>query len=94
MRATSVAQSARKKVEKATKEALEVARRELVCKGKHIKMKKAKVRKRMMKSYFQSTWGASSGQPLSLGLDGRMLDVPGVKSNSEPEYPNDGDLIH
>jgi len=91
VRAASIAQSTRKKAEKAAKEALEVARREMKRKGKEIETRKIEVRKRTMRSYFLLTRGAGGGQPLAMALNGSMPDVLGVESNFEPEYPSDGD---
>lgn len=70
-----------KKAKKAAKEALDVARKKLKHKGKVMKERKAKVKKKAMRLYFQSSRGARAGQPLSLVFDGSLPEVPGAKPN-------------
>ena len=41
-----------------------------------------------MRSYFQSSRGASAGQPLSLVFDGCLPKVPGAEPQSGDEYPS------
>lgn len=89
VRAASLARSAKKKAEKAAREALEVARKEMKRKGKMIDLRKAEAVKKTMRSYFQSTRLAGGGQPLSLVFDGSMPEVPGAEPNSAEEYLSD-----
>jgi hypothetical protein len=89
VRAAEVARQAQKKAERAAKEALDVARRELKRPEKMAQFRKAEARKKTMSAYFMSSRGFGSGQPLSLVLDSSMPDVPGAEPNSREEYPSD-----
>lgn len=88
MHAPSIAQLAKKKAEKAAKEVLEVARKELKCIGKIIKEWMATTRKKTMRSYFQSSRGAGARQCLLLVFHGSLPEVPSVKPNLQEEYPS------
>jgi predicted protein tyrosine phosphatase len=57
MRTAAIAQKVRKKAEKAAKELLDLARRELKRKGKLIDDRKTQARKKTVHLYFQSIRG-------------------------------------
>lgn len=88
VRAASIALSAKKKFEKAAKEVLDLARKELKRKGKLIDACKAECRKKTMRNYFQSSRGEVGGQPLHLVFDTSLPDVPGAELEGL-EYPID-----
>lgn len=89
MWAASITLSAKKKAERATRDVLEVTRRELKRKGKVVEERKTEARKRTMQMYFQSSYDTAGGQPLFAMLDGTLLDVFGVEPASGDEYPSD-----
>jgi len=89
VRAASIARAARKRADKAAKEALEVARMEMKKKGKKVDARRLEARKQTVKSYFQSSRGALGGQPLAFVFDGSMPEVPGAEPQSGEEYPSE-----
>lgn len=61
VRAASLARSAKKRADKAAKQALDVARREMKRTGKVIEARKSDARKKTVISYFQSSCGNGAG---------------------------------
>lgn len=92
VRAASIALSAKKKVEKAARNTLDLAYKELKRKGKIIDNRKIEARKKTMTLYFHSSRSVGAGHPLSLVLDDCMPDVLGAEPFSGEEYPSDDNV--
>lgn len=88
VRAASLARAAKKKAHKAATEALVLARKELMRKGKLIEQRRVEAAKKTMQSYFQSSRGECGGQPLSMVFDGTLPEVPGAEPNFAEDYPS------